>query len=205
MSADTHKYGFANKGTSVVLYRNPEIRHYQFYKSTEWCGGLYFSPTFAGTRPGALIATCWAVMVDMGESGYMNAAKKILKTADKIRESIAKIPELFILGDPIWNIAFGSKELNIYQVMDAMTMKGWSLNGLHNPPCLHICTTLRHTQEGVADKFIDDLQDSIKYVKENPNESGKMAPIYGMAATLPDRQKVKDVLDLYLDTYYRVK
>ncbi|MES2620667.1 MAG: aminotransferase class V-fold PLP-dependent enzyme [Bacteroidota bacterium] len=58
MSVDTHKYGYAAKGTSVVLYRTPELRHYQFYTLTEWPGGLYFSPTLAGSRPGALSAAC---------------------------------------------------------------------------------------------------------------------------------------------------
>ena len=32
MSADTHKYGYAAKGTSVVLYRDYDLRHYQYYK-----------------------------------------------------------------------------------------------------------------------------------------------------------------------------
>jgi len=67
MSADTHKYGYAAKGTSVVLYRGLELRHFQYYTATDWPGGLYFSPTFAGSRPGALSAMCWAAMVSLGE------------------------------------------------------------------------------------------------------------------------------------------
>ncbi len=54
MSADTHKYGYAAKGTSVVLYRTLELRHFQYFTTTDWPGGLYCSPTFAGSRPGAL-------------------------------------------------------------------------------------------------------------------------------------------------------
>jgi glutamate/tyrosine decarboxylase-like PLP-dependent enzyme len=57
ISADTHKYGYAAKGTSVVLYRGAELRHYQYFSVTDWPGGIYFSPTFAGSRPGALSAT----------------------------------------------------------------------------------------------------------------------------------------------------
>ncbi len=57
MSADTHKYGYAAKGTSVVLYRGKELRHHQFYVAADWPGGLYYSPTLAGSRPGALLAT----------------------------------------------------------------------------------------------------------------------------------------------------
>ena len=69
MSADTHKYGYAAKGTSVVLYRDAELRHFQYYTTADWSGGLYFSPTFAGSRPGALSAACWAAMLSIGESG----------------------------------------------------------------------------------------------------------------------------------------
>ncbi|MBI3395265.1 MAG: aminotransferase class V-fold PLP-dependent enzyme, partial [Spirochaetia bacterium] len=56
MSADTHKFGYAAKGTSVVLYRGWKLRHHQYYTTTDWPGGMYFSPTFAGSRPGALVA-----------------------------------------------------------------------------------------------------------------------------------------------------
>ena len=43
LSVDTHKYGYAAKGTSVVLYRGHELRSYQYYTLTDWPGGLYFS------------------------------------------------------------------------------------------------------------------------------------------------------------------
>ena len=44
MSVDTHKFGMAHKGTSVVLYRNAEYRRHQYTGVTEWSGGLYISP-----------------------------------------------------------------------------------------------------------------------------------------------------------------
>jgi len=204
ISADTHKYGYAAKGTSVIMYRNQELRHYQFYKTTEWPGGLYFSPTFAGSRPGALSAQTWASMLSIGEKGYLSAAKKILETANKLKKGITSIPELKILGEPVFNIAFASDEINIYNVLDRMTNHKWSLNGLHKPSSVHICVTLRHTEKGVAEKFIKDLKTAVKYVKANPDDKGDMAPVYGMAATMPDREIVADMLDLYMDLMYKV-
>lgn len=44
MSVDTHKFGMAHKGTSVVLYHSKQLRQYQYTKITEWTGGLYISP-----------------------------------------------------------------------------------------------------------------------------------------------------------------
>ncbi len=204
MSADTHKYGYAAKGTSVVLYRGQELRRYQFYKTSEWPGGLYFSPTFAGSRPGALSAACWAAMVSLGEKGYRDAAEKIMTAAKKIKKGIESIPELYILGDPLWVIAFASKELDIYRVMDRMTHAGWSLNGLHKPSCVHICVTLRHAAPGVAERFVRDLKKAVAHVKKHPAAEGGMAPVYGLAASFPVRSAVEDMLDAYLDTLYKV-
>jgi sphinganine-1-phosphate aldolase len=203
VSADTHKYGYASKGTSVILYRGPELRRYQYYKATDWPGGLYCSPTFAGSRPGALTAACWAAMVSVGAKGYLEATRKILETAAFIKAGIQRIPELSILGDPLWVIAFGSEKLDIYRVMDVMSQRKWALNPLQKPPAVHLCVTLRHTGEGVAERFVDDLTSAVGYVKENPDERGGMAPVYGMAARLPLRGVVGDILERYMDLLYK--
>jgi glutamate/tyrosine decarboxylase-like PLP-dependent enzyme len=204
MSADTHKYGYAAKGTSVVLYRNHDLRHYQYYKVADWPGGLYFSPTFAGSRPGALSAACWAAMMSMGRSGYLDASRRILETGAKIREGIRAIPELRVLGDPLWVVAFGSDRLDIYRIMELMTKQSWNLNGLHKPAAVHIAVTLRHTQEGVADRFLEDLRAAVEHAKATPQEEGGMAPVYGMANTVPVQGVVTDLLERYLDVLYEV-
>jgi glutamate/tyrosine decarboxylase-like PLP-dependent enzyme len=204
MSADTHKYGYAAKGTSVVLYRSLELRRYQYFAVADWPGGLYFSPTFAGSRPGALSAACWAAMVSLGRDGYLDAARRILATAARIREGIAATPGLRLLGRSLFVHAFTSDELDIYRVMDEMTHRGWSLNGLHRPSCIHICVTLRHTQPGVAERFVADLRAAVEHVRAHPAIEGGMAPVYGMAATLPLRGVVRDILGRYIDTLYKV-
>ena len=204
ISADTHKYGYAAKGTSVVLYRGEELRHYQFYTTTEWPGGLYFSPTLAGSRSGALSASCWAAMLAMGEDGYTQAAKKIMETAATIKKGVEEIPELSVLGNSLFVIAFASDTVNVFKVMDYMTKQGWSLNGLHNPSAVHLCITLRHTQLGVTAKFIEDLQAGVTFVLENPDEGGGMAPVYGMGSSLPLRGVVSDMLKKYLDLLYKI-
>lgn len=202
ISADTHKYGYAAKGTSVILYRDPSLRHYQYYTVADWPGGLYFSPTFAGSRPGALSAACWAAMLSMGDAGYLDASRRILETGTKIREGIRAIPEVRVLGNPLWVIAFTSDQLNIYSVLDFMTKRHWNLNGLHRPSSAHLAVTLRHTQEGVADRFLEDLRAAVAYTKANPDEEEGMAPIYGMASTVPVQGVVTDLLERYLDILY---
>jgi sphinganine-1-phosphate aldolase len=203
MSVDTHKYGYAAKGTSVVLYRGRDLLHHQYYTAADWPGGLYFSPTFAGSRPGALSAACWAALTSIGEQGYLDATKRILETAAKVKEGIRQIPELHVLGDPLFVIAFASDSIDVYKVLDFMSRKKWSLNGLHKPTCVHLCVTLRHTQPGVAERFLTDLCEAVEHVKAHPEEKGTMAPVYGMAATLPLRGLVSDMLKKYLDLIFK--
>ncbi len=186
LSVDTHKYGYAAKGTSVILYRGPALRRYQYYTAADWPGGLYFSPTLAGSRPGALSAACWAAMLSLGEAGYLEATRAILTAAALIKQGIRHLPELEILGDPLWVIAFASPTLNIYQVMERLAV------------------TLRHTQPGVAVRFLADLEASVRDVKAAPNARGSLAPVYGLAGSLPLRGVVNDLLARYVDLLYRV-
>lgn len=202
MSIDTHKYGYAPKGTSVVLYRDRDLRHHQYFVATDWPGGLYFSPTLAGSRPGAPIAQCWATMLHMGREGYRDAARRILETGRRIREGIEAMDGLRVLGDPLWVIAFTSDEVDIYRVLERMTRRGWSLNGLHRPPCVHIAVTLRHVEPGVADAFLADLSACVEEVRREPPGDESLAPIYGMAATVPTRGLVAEILRRYVDLLY---
>jgi len=203
ISVDTHKYGYAPKGSSVILYRSLELRRFQYFTIADWPGGLYLSPTFAGSRPGGLSAACWAALLATGEDGYIEATRKILDTAAWIRQQIEAMPDLYVLGDPLWVIAFGSQTVDIYRVLERMAQRGWSLNGLHRPSCLHLCVTLRQTQPGVAERFIRDLEQAVQQVKFGPPEPGGMAPVYGMAATMPLPGLVEELLERYLDLMYQ--
>ena len=204
ISADTHKYGYAAKGTSVILYRGVDLRHYQYFSVADWPGGLYFTPTFAGSRPGALSATCWAAMVSMGEKGYLDAARRILETAAWIKQEMRQIPELQIMGDPLFLIAFRSETLNVYKIMEYMTERKWGLNGLHLPTGVHLCVTLRHTEPGIKERFIADLKAAVEYVKQNPAAPEGLGPLYGMAATVEMRGMVKEVLGWCMDLLFQV-
>jgi len=94
--------------------------------------------------------------------------------------------------------------MDVYRIMDAMTERGWNLNGLHKPAAVHLCVTLRHTQPGVAERFLADLRASVADVKENADAlPGGSAPVYGMANTLPDRGIIADLLQKHMDNNYR--
>jgi len=185
ISMDTHKYGFGPKGTSVILYRGSELFQHHLYVATNWQGGIYFTPTMAGSRPGFPMAAAWAVMLMMGDQGYFESAKKILDTGDYIRKEVGNIDGLKILGNPLWVIAISSDRFDPYLVLEGMSRKKWMLSGLMNPPAFHIHLTLRHTKEGVKEAFVRDLKLSAGEVADGKIDSTPMAPIYGLSSTLP--------------------
>lgn len=200
LSADLHKYGFAAKGASVVLYRSRELRRHQFFVYPDWPGGLFASPTSTGTRPGGSIAAAWAVMKYLGKEGYLELARDIMDITEALKEGIASLPELYILGKPEMSVfAFTSGKLDVYLLADAMDARGWHLDRQQRPPCLHLMVTPAHA--GIVDEFLKDLRDSVAEVKgKKGGESGGMAAMYGMMGTLPNRKAVGDFLLDFMDS-----
>lgn len=213
MSVDTHKFGMAHKGTSVVLYRSPELRKHQFTCVTEWPGGLYISPSMAGSRNGALIATAWASLVHLGEQGLLDATRDILAVAQEFKSRLAaEVPEVQVVGQPLaMVVAFNStnpRRLNIYRLNDLMTARGWHLNALQQPAALHFCFTAQHKQ--VLPTLLADLKACVAaaVAEKAASANGKAAaaaaeegsaPVYGLAGVSPDRGLVADFLTLYQD------
>lgn len=75
ISADLHKYGFTAKGASVILFRDKELRRFQFFISKDWPGGLFASPSVTGTRPAGSIAAAWATLNALGEEGISSSTR----------------------------------------------------------------------------------------------------------------------------------
>ncbi|KAI8144329.1 sphingosine-1-phosphate lyase [Fennellomyces sp. T-0311] len=205
ISCDTHKYGFAPKGSSIVMYRNKTIRKYQYFLCSDWTGGIYASPSIAGSRPGALIAGCWAALVKMGEDGYIDSCKQIVGARQLIENAIRSIPQLDVKGTPVASvIAFGALEpLNIYDVGDMLSERGWNLSPLQNPAALHISVTLPWAQS--AEQFAQDLKEVVAELVADPSKAkGSTAGIYGTAASIPDKTIVEDVAAGFIDLLYKV-
>ncbi|HEX7133824.1 MAG TPA: aminotransferase class I/II-fold pyridoxal phosphate-dependent enzyme, partial [Iamia sp.] len=74
ISADTHKYGYGFKGSSVLAFRDKALRDGQYFFLTDWTGGKYCSPGIEGSRSGGLLAATWASMVSIGREGYLGYA-----------------------------------------------------------------------------------------------------------------------------------
>ncbi|KAK9333244.1 pyridoxal phosphate-dependent transferase [Lipomyces starkeyi] len=209
ISCDTHKYGFAPKGSSVIMYRDAKLRRYQYFLATDWSGGVYASPTLAGSRPGALMAGCWATLVRIGENGYIESCRNIVSAARSIRFAIQnEFPTLYVLGQPIGSVvAFSSETLNIYDIADGLLKKGWHLSALQNPAAIHIaCTRLTVTAAG---ELISDLREVVAQVEMHTTAGekkpqGDTAMLYGVAGSISTNAVVDELAVGYLDILYKV-
>jgi sphinganine-1-phosphate aldolase len=202
MTCDTHKYGFGLKGTSTVLYRGQDLRRLQYFRTSDWQGGVYVSPTMQGSRSEGLSAATWAAMVTMGEEGYLSAARAIMKAAETIKVGVAALPELEVLGEPTFLIAFRARELDIFQVNDFLASRGWRLNGCQNPAAIHFCVTLPQTAPGVAERFVADLREAVAYAKQPHDEMAKSGAMYGLAGSPSGREMLDELLFAFLDATY---
>jgi glutamate/tyrosine decarboxylase-like PLP-dependent enzyme len=179
ISADTHKYGYGLKGSSVLAVRDKALRNSQYFYLTDWTGGKYCSPGMDGSRSLGLLAATWASMVAYGKDGYISHAKAIFATADKMKAAVNSHPELRIIGEPTFCFAFTSDLFDIYHVNDFMRLRGWRFNGQQYPNSIHMAVTGPQTQPGLAEKFAADLDEAVQYGIERKDEPAGSAAIYG--------------------------
>ena len=236
MSADLHKFGYAAKPASVVLYRTPELRRHQMFVYIDWPGGIYPSPTMTGSRAGGPVAAAWALMNYLGEEGYLHITDTVMKTAKYLQEGIKAIPGLTVLSDPEMSVfAIASAKIDVNEVADELELRGWHLDRQHFPACLHM--TVNYMHAAVADEFLSDLAATAGVVRKPSLRKtaskflimladflthilpekwvswlmgkvssllggggglpSRLAPIYGLIGTLPNRGDLKEmVLDL---------
>ena len=181
ISADTHKYGYAFKGTSTVLFRDKALRNAQYFFLTDWSGGKYCSPGMDGSRSGGLLAATWAAMVSLGRDGYLRHAREIFEASAAMQDAVRSHPELQLMGKPTFLFSFRSDAFDVYHVNDFMRTRGWRFNGQQYPNALHMAVTRPQTQPGIVEAFAADLADAVAYAKEQ-HAAGKdpeSAAIYG--------------------------
>ncbi len=237
ISADLHKFGYAAKPASVLLHRSPELRRYQMFVSTDWPGGVYPSPVIAGSRPGGPIAAAWALLHFLGEEGYLQITARVMETTKYLQAGISALPGLKILGEPEMSVfAVASDSLDVYELGDELSLRGWHLDRQQFPPSLHMTVNYVHT--AVREEFLRDLAECVEVVRRpslrkafhhglvhisnvvarllpeswmgalierlsigmggrGKGLPSRMAPLYGLIGTLPNRGDLKElVLDL---------
>lgn len=197
ISADVHKYGYAAKGASVVLYRTRALRRHQFFVHSEWPGGLFGSPGVLGTRPGGAIAAAWAVMNYLGEEGYLELARRAMSATDKITRGVRAIEGLTVLGEPVMSSIAIAGNVDVYVVGDHMRERGWFFDRGQKPASLHLTVSPAHDE--ITEEFLKDLADCVARAKATKEQPQGTAAMYGMLGSLPDRGVVREALLDFMD------
>jgi glutamate/tyrosine decarboxylase-like PLP-dependent enzyme len=202
ISADLHKFGYAAKGASVIVHRSRETLSHQMFVATEFPGGLYASPTIAGTRPGGPIAAAWATLRSVGMSGYDALARRAWDASERLRAGVRSIDALAIIGDRGAGRAESTlfawrsidKHVDTFAIADALERRGWHVDRQHKPTCVHLTVTANH--DAIVDEYLADLRACVDEVRAHPELKRKgQAAMYGAVAKLPSSMFVRPLVE----------
>jgi len=172
MSADVHKYGYASKGVSVILYRTHALARKQLFVTTDWLGGLYASTSMAGTRPAGPIAAAWAALMHIGYEGYCELTRVAHDAARELRAGIEAVEALEVRGDPPATVlAFGARDpdaLDIFAVGEVLAREGWYLDRQNRPDSLH--ATVHAGSASTVGSLVTDLARAARHVGSTRTE-----------------------------------
>jgi glutamate/tyrosine decarboxylase-like PLP-dependent enzyme len=194
ISTDLHKYGYAAKGCSVIMYRSKEIRKYQIFACTDTTAYTLINPTVLSTKSGGPMAGAWAILNFLGEEGYMKIIKEVQEATQKLIDGINVIPGLRVLGQPaMCMFSFASDEINVYQLADEMSKRGWYIQGQFSTPLtprnLHI--SVNHGTIHNVDALLKDLHECVEIVKKKtPIDSDAIKAMVRAALQGPDPEAV---------------
>ena len=164
MSLDLHKYGYAAKGASTVLYRDKSLHAAQIFDFADWPCGRMSTPTFAGTRPGGAIAAAWAVLHYLGRQGYVDRARRI----DSVRERIVEFcgqHGLVVFGDPMLSIiAFGDPSADILAAGEGLYQAGWFSSRVRKPDGIQVMLSPEHDK--VIEAYLDEVLKQVTRVRK---------------------------------------
>ncbi|GAB5467407.1 MAG: aspartate aminotransferase family protein [Rhodospirillales bacterium] len=168
VSADLHKFAYAAKGASLLLFRDAALRDYETFSFGGWPRGTYATPTFLGTRPAGAIASAWAVQRYMGREGYLAATKATMDATMGMIAGIDAIPGLACLK-PVGEAnlyAFLSEdpEVDIMAVADRLAEKGWFPGRMREP--LSIQQGVNPVHLPIVDEYVADVSEAVAKVRE---------------------------------------
>lgn len=167
LSVDLHKYGYASKGASLVLYRDADLLRYQRFEFDNWPRGYYGTETFLGTRPGGPVASAWAVMNHLGTEGYLEGARIVRDVKRKLIAGINRIPGLAVVEPHDLSFLLylsTDTDLDINAVAEGMGARGWFVGRSVEPSAIHLMLNPVHAP--TADTYLQDLAEVAADVRE---------------------------------------
>ncbi len=162
MSADLHKYGYAAKGASTVLFRSEELYAHMPFDMNQWSGAPMKTPTLAGTRPGGAISAAWAVMNHLGVEGYKRLQGQVCTTRAQVEEGVKRLG-FEVLGNPMLGlVAFRHPDHHAFAIYGEIYRRGWFTSVTKEPPSLHLMLSPKHAD--FIEEYLSDLAASVEAV-----------------------------------------
>lgn len=168
LSADLHKYGYAPKGSSVLLYRSIDLKEHAMFEFRDWPRGLYRTFTFAGSRPAGPLAGSYAAIKFLGVDGYTDAVKTMMMIKEKLISGISAIDGLRVHGpSDLIIVLYDSVDpsLEINAVAEEMKKKGWFVGVVADP--IAISFPINPIHEKSVDAYLSDLGEAAEDVRKN--------------------------------------
>ena len=177
ISMDLHKYAFAAKGASTILYRSAELRKYQMYACSDWMGYTVINPTVQSSKSAGPIAAAWAALRFIGANGYREIARGVAEATDRIVAAIDAHPDLRVLGRPDMNLlAFASDTVGVFHIADEMKLRNWTVQPQlaygASPENVHL--SVNPASLRWVDEFLRDLFEATEAARALP--VGELAP-----------------------------
>lgn len=162
MSADLHKYGYAAKGASTVLFRSEALFAHMPFDMNAWSGAPMKTPTLSGTRPGGAISAAWAVMNHLGVEGYKRLQGQVCATRERVEEGVRRLG-FEVLGNPMLGlVAFRHPDHHAFAIYGEIYRRGWFTSVTKQPPSLHLMLSPKHSD--FIDEYLTDLEASVRAV-----------------------------------------
>lgn len=172
ISVDLHKYAYAPKGASLVLYRNKALRKHQIFTCSRWIGYTIVNNALQSSKSGGPMAAAWAVLNYIGDQGYLEIARKKLAAVKKITAGIDRIDGLRLLTRPDMSlISFTSDDVNVFHIIDEMHQRGWMIQpalSFDNSPA-HIHLSVSASNVGWEDELLKNLAECVAIARQMPD------------------------------------
>ncbi len=177
MSVDLHKFGYANKGVSLVLLRDTGLERYQRTSFGDWPAGVYSTANITGSRSGGPLASAWAVMNYLGEEGYLRVFADQRDIKQRLMKGIEEIEGLEIIANPhALHFFFSSKLFDIFAVETGMAAKGWSAVRAEQPNSIMLWVNMSH--QNMVEEYLADLQLVVADVRAGRLQAEENSVVY---------------------------
>jgi sphinganine-1-phosphate aldolase len=126
LSVDLHKYAYAPKGASVLLFHDRALRRHAYFAAAGWPGYPVVNPTVQSARSAGPLAAAWAVLRHVGPDGYRALALAARSALRTLVRGVEGIDGLRVLGAPDATLlAVAGSDVDVLVVADELRARGF--------------------------------------------------------------------------------